>query len=56
MTYLGELLTKGVGDVVRGIGGYDEHRLADFSQLHGNAATTSCLANAALPAHEDPPQ
>lgn len=51
---LGEALLEGVAEVVRGVGGDDEYRLADPGEEDGEDGAAGGLADAALAADEDP--
>lgn len=51
---LGEALLEGVAEVVRGVGGDDEHGLADPGEEDGEDGAAGGLADAALAADEDP--
>jgi hypothetical protein len=53
---LAELLVEGVAEVVGGVGGYQEDRLAMFGHLDGKGARGCSLADASLAADKDPSQ
>ena len=50
----GEALLEGVAEVVCGVGGDDEHGLADGGEEDGEDGATGGLADAALAPDEDP--